>query len=172
MVEGLKILLLSIGAAVTYGILHDQITARVCVEYFTFGHPPIFETDSPTLLGLGWGIIATWWAGLFVGVVALFAARVGVWPKMSARNLFVPVVYLLLAMGLLAAIAGISGYVAAQAGAIVLVEPLASQIPRERHSLFLADGAAHLASYAAGFIGGLILSVWIFIRRRSMARMN
>jgi hypothetical protein len=43
-------------SAVTYGIVHDQITARVCVEYFTIGHPPVFDTNSPTLLGLGWAL--------------------------------------------------------------------------------------------------------------------
>jgi hypothetical protein len=51
----LAIVLISIVAAISYGILHDQITARVCVEYFTMGHAPIFGTDDPTLLGLGWG---------------------------------------------------------------------------------------------------------------------
>ena len=54
-----KIVGMSIIAAVLYGIAHDQITARICVEYFTIGHPPIFGTDDATLLGLGWGIFAT-----------------------------------------------------------------------------------------------------------------
>ena len=54
-------------AAVLYGIIHDQVTARVCVEYFTIGHPPIFGTDNPTLLRIGWGIVATWWVGLLFG---------------------------------------------------------------------------------------------------------
>jgi hypothetical protein len=51
--ESLKIILLCIEAAIVYGILHDQVTARVCVEYFTIGHPPIFHTDDPTLLAFG-----------------------------------------------------------------------------------------------------------------------
>jgi hypothetical protein len=59
-VESLKIIVLCIVAAMVYGILHDQVTARVCVEYFTIGHPPIFHTDDPTLLAFGWGVIATW----------------------------------------------------------------------------------------------------------------
>jgi len=37
--EFLKIWLLCIVAAVIYGILHDQATARVCVEYFSVAHP-------------------------------------------------------------------------------------------------------------------------------------
>lgn len=43
---------LSVLAAVVYGILHDQITARICVEYFTIGHARLIDSDSPTVLGL------------------------------------------------------------------------------------------------------------------------
>src|SRR3954471_15229661 len=81
------IILLCIVAAVMYGIVHDQITARVCVEYFTIGHPPIFNTDSPTLLGLGWGVVATWWGGVVLGIGLAIAARAGTsrppWPVAS-----------------------------------------------------------------------------------------
>jgi hypothetical protein len=66
-VRFVSIILLCIVAAVIYGVVHDQITARICVEYFTIGHPPVFGTDDPTLLGLGWGVIATWWVGLILG---------------------------------------------------------------------------------------------------------
>ena len=66
--ESLKIVLLCILSAILYGILQDQVTARVCVEYFTIGHPPVFNTESPTLLALGWGVIATWWVGLLLGI--------------------------------------------------------------------------------------------------------
>jgi hypothetical protein len=52
-VEFLKIVALCIVAAVVYGIVHDQVTARICLEYFTEFHPPVFLTSSPTLLGLG-----------------------------------------------------------------------------------------------------------------------
>ena len=55
----LAILALSILAAIVYGVLLDPVTARVCLEYFTIRHPPIFGTDSPTLLALGWGVVAT-----------------------------------------------------------------------------------------------------------------
>ena len=75
--EPLKILLLCVDAAVVYGILHDSVTARVCVEYFTVGHPPVFDTDSPTLLAFGWGFIATWWVGFILGILAIAACRLG-----------------------------------------------------------------------------------------------
>ncbi|MFI5379272.1 MAG: hypothetical protein ACHRHE_08245 [Tepidisphaerales bacterium] len=45
----LATILLCILAAVCYGIVHDQVTARICVEYFTIGHPPVFLTDCQRL---------------------------------------------------------------------------------------------------------------------------
>src|SRR5262245_58028888 len=89
------IVLLGVFAAVLYGILHDQVTARVCVEYFTIGHPPYFNTDSPTLLALGWGFLATWWVGLPLGILLAVAAREGKRPKRDVQTLFRPVLILL-----------------------------------------------------------------------------
>ena len=39
--EELKIIAMCVIAAVAYGIAHDSITTRVCLEYFTVFHPPI-----------------------------------------------------------------------------------------------------------------------------------
>jgi hypothetical protein len=47
--ESLKIILACIAAAAFYGIVHDQFTARICIEYVTVFHPPVFATQSPTL---------------------------------------------------------------------------------------------------------------------------
>jgi len=57
--QSIKIILTCVVAAILYGIVHDQITARICVEYFSVFHPAIFSTESPTLLALGWGMVAT-----------------------------------------------------------------------------------------------------------------
>jgi len=32
--QSIKIILTCVVAAILYGIVHDQITARICVEYF------------------------------------------------------------------------------------------------------------------------------------------
>src|SRR5881227_1099648 len=104
-----SIILLCVVAAVLYGIAHDQVTARVCVEYFTVGHPPIFGTDDPTVLGIGWGIIATWWVGLILGIPLAFLARVGSRPKLSVASLIRPIGNLLAIMALCALAAGIMG---------------------------------------------------------------
>jgi hypothetical protein len=161
-VESLKIILLSITAAVVYGIVHDQVTARICVEYFTIGHAPIFGTDDPTLLGVGWGILATWWVGLFLGVPLAVVARGGKRPPRSAASLVRPIAALMLVSALGAALAGLVGWQLASRGIVRLMGPLAENVPADRHVAFLIDGFAHTASYGCGFVGGLVVMglVW------------
>lgn len=177
--NGLLVVLLGIAAAVLYGIVHDQITARLCVEYFTIGHPRLIASESPTLLGLLWGVIATWWAGLLVGLGAAVASQAGRRPPFAPRRLLRPIGLLLAIMASLALTAGVVGYQLANHGWIQLVEPLASRVPRSQHTAFLTAGAAHLASYAGGFLGGIALCSWIWgvrileavaARRQSAAR--
>ncbi len=170
MIEWLKIITLCVGAAVVYGVLHDQITARVCVEYFTIGHPPVFNTDSPTLLALGWGVIATWWMGLGLSVPAIVAARIGGLPKLSARDLVRPIACLLGVMALAALVCGVSGYSLAKHGPLVLLPPLDNEIPRPKHAAFLADAFAHSASYAVGFFGGLAVCALMLRKRWQRAK--
>ena len=163
--ESAKIVLLCIFAAVVYGILHDQITARICIEYFTVFHPPMFATQSPTLQGLGWGIIATWWAGAIVGILLRTAARSGPRNKMTVQQLFPFVVRLMIAMAFCAVVSGAIGYLW---GTVPL--DVAEILPLGLQRRFLFDWWTHTASYASGFIGGLILCIVIWIKRHRGAR--
>jgi hypothetical protein len=164
-VEAVKIIWLCIASAVLYGILHDQVTARVCVEYFTIGHPPVFNTESPTLLALGWGVIATWWVGLMLGIPAALVSRLGSLPKFDAARLVRPIGGLLAVMACASVVAGITGYFVASVGGVWLLEPLRSEVPAEKHTRFLADLWAHLAAYTVGFLGGAILCAWVLFTR-------
>ena len=163
--QPVKIILLAIVAACLYGVVQDQVTARVCVEYFTIGHPPVFKTESPTLLAFGWGVIATWWVGAILGIALALAARTGRRPKLPARDLVKPVAILLACIAAFALVAGVAGYIAARSGAVWLMQPLASRIPADRHAAFIADLWAHLAAYGGGFIGGVVLCVLTGRRR-------
>ena len=162
---GLKIVGMTVGAAVLYGILHDQVTARICLEYFTIGHPRVMESESPTLLALYWGVAATWWVGLPAGVLLAISARVGREPRRGARDLLRPLGVVLVSMALLALGAGGTGYALARSGHLRLLPPLALQVPPERHPAFLADLWAHLASYAAAALGTLLLCLHTAWRR-------
>ena len=157
-------------AAIGYGIVHDQITVRICVEYFTIGHPRLIDSESPTVLGLFWGVVATWWAGLIMGVILAGAARWGRAPKWSVARLVKPTLKLLAVMAVCAFIAGLIGMVAARSGAVILIPPLADRIPTEKHVAFLTDAWAHSASYIVGGIGGIALAVHVWRSRRREMR--
>jgi hypothetical protein len=165
--EALKIIFGCILAAVVYGIIHDQITARICLEYFTVFHPPIFPTDSPTLLGIGWGIVATWWAGAVVGALLIIAARAGSNPPMAARRLVPWIIRLTVAMALCALIFGVIGYFWAPIPRTVSIE-----VPASMERRFLAVWWAHNASYDSGFLGGIILCVIVWLRRSKISQLE
>ena len=74
---GVSIILLSIVTAVAYGILHDLVTAHVCLEYFTVAHPPILPSQSPVVMAFLWGVLATWWVGLIMALAAFLGGLVG-----------------------------------------------------------------------------------------------
>jgi hypothetical protein len=163
--HAIAIIVLCVIASVGYGILHDQVTARVCVEYFTIGHPPIFGTDDPTL-AIGWGLLATWWVGAGLGVLLALAARVGSRPPRSVRSLLRPVIQLMLVTWACAFCAGVFGWFGASQGWFVLVGRLATEVPPEKHRAFLADLWAHSASYWVGFVGGIVVCVRVWRSRR------
>ena len=129
------------------------------MEYFTIGHPQLINTDSPTLLGLFWGVAATWWVGLLLGMPLAIAARSGRRPRRDARSLVRPLLKLATIMAILAFVAGIIGAILARSGVVFLTQLLASRVPTEKHVLFLADLWAHNSSYLVGFIGGLVVIV-------------
>jgi hypothetical protein len=169
MAQFTAIILLCIVAAVIYGIAHDQITARICVEYFTIGHPRVFSTNDPAFLGLVWGVIATWWVGLTLGVLLAVSSRVGSWPRFSAGQLAGPLAIMLAVLGILAFVSGLFGHVAAVRRWVWLPEPMASRVLADRHIAFLTDLWAHLASYIGGFLGGIVLCVYVLVRRARSA---
>jgi hypothetical protein len=166
MVEALKIFFVCIAAAILYGIIHDQITARVCIEYFTVFHPPVFVTESPTLLALGWGVIATWWMGVLLGLFLATAARAGSRPKLSAVALCPPIGKLLVVMSGCALLAGLIGFVLARQGLISPPERVSYNLVPTAHARFMADWSSHNASYAVGCFGGIILCVMQYRKRR------
>jgi hypothetical protein len=170
LVESLKIMGLGVVAAIAYGIAHDNVTARVCVEYFTIGHEPIFGTESPTLLALGWGVIATWWVGLGLGIFLAIVCQSGRKPKLTAADLLKPLGILLATMAVVSLLAGIVGYYSATQRWVWLVGRLADDVPEAKHNAFLADLWAHLAAYATSFLGGMVLAIWATIRRHRLAK--
>lgn len=164
----LAIIALCIAAAVFYGVVHDQITARICVEYFTIGHPRLIDSDSPMVLGFFWGVVATWWVGLPLGVCLALCARLGRRPKLTPTSLVRPLIVLLSTIAVLACLSGISGYAGAESGKVWLVSPMSDLIPATTHSRFIACLWTHIASYVGGIAGGIILCIWAWRTRGKM----
>ena len=162
--EALKIAAACVLAAVLYGVVHDQITARLCVEYFTVFHPPIFHSQSPTLLGIGWGIVATWWVGAFFAVPLILAARAGNHPPLRASQVLPSIGWLLAFMAAVALLSGITGYVLARQGIVATDWLSFTDSPAKRYR-FMADWWAHTASYAAAFVGGIVVCVITYRKR-------
>jgi hypothetical protein len=162
----LGIVLMCVAAAVGYGVLHDQVTARVCVEYFTVAHPRIVDSDDPTVVGLVWGVVATWWAGLLLGLPLAIAARVGSRPQRSVRSLVRPVLVLLAMMAVFATVSGVVGFVLARSGTVMLPDTLKEQIPAAKWPAMQACALAHQASYNVAFIGGGMLIAWVWVSRK------
>jgi len=161
--------LLCMAAAVVYAVLQDQVTARICVEYFTIAHTPLSDTQSPTLLALDIGIRASWWFGLLLGIPLALCSRLGDWPKLRARDHLGAILCLFAAAAIVAALTGLAGRWAATAGWVWLTEPMASRVPRERHVDFLTDLWAHNAAYGVGGIGAVVIWIRTLLVRRSAA---
>jgi hypothetical protein len=164
-----QIILFCTAAAIVYGIIHDQITARLCVEYFSVAHPTIIATDSPTLLGLIWGVVATWWVGAALGFLLAQASQSEGPPPTPFRTIARRVVILLLVMAVCATAAGVTGYVLSTHSTITLSREYLRTIPFLHRHGFIADSFAHLASYLIGFLGGALL-IFLTWRERGYPR--
>jgi hypothetical protein len=158
------ILNIALAAAILYGVLHDNVTARVCVEYFTIGHPRVIASESPTALALVWGVLATWWFGAFLGLALAIAARAGRRAKWGPRDVVKPVSVVLAATGVASFVGGCIGYRRA----------LAHDYPSWLGELtlspntefwFVVDLWAHRAAYLAGLVFTVALCAFVAFRR-------
>ena len=161
------IVLLSMLAACVYGVVHDQITVRLCPEYFTVAHPPLFHPNSVTLLAFYWGVAATVGIGAVLGFVVAQVSQSGdaaPWPLARVTKC---ILLLLAMMALSAAAAGTCGYLVSRFGLVAMPTRLALAIPSVRHDFFMADWFAHGASYFVGLSGSAVLCfhVWNTCRR-------
>jgi hypothetical protein len=171
-VEALKIAVFATLAAICYGILHDQVTAHACVEYFTIAHPPVFDTESPFLLAIGWGILATWWVGLPFGVLLAIAARVGSARKLGLTDLRCPILRIMAFSALAALLSGSFGALLVARGVLDVPGGWANFIPTEKHVAFSFDAWAHAATYASALFFGTFLVArvaWVRFRLSRIA---
>lgn len=162
-----------VAMSIVYGILHDLITTQICLEYFTVFHPDIFHTENPFLLALGWGVIATWWVGLFLGLLVAGAARIGDLRRLSWRELLRPLVVVMLCSYAAAIVAGAFAALTMPKISRVFspegskMEVLSHYSQAVQHRIMI-DFFAHNASYFASAAGAVLLCAWIISRRSKL----
>lgn len=173
-----KILGLTIGSSAAYGILHDQVTARICLEYFSKGFhetmvkgwrdtgligatkTTLLTTQSPTKMACIWGVIATLVVGVLSGTLLSIASRFGEKDKYKAKNLKKPMALVMAATGACSALALCFPVPPSW------IDPKNIQgVPSEKLTAFCRCASAHNVAYAVGAIGTISTALFILHQR-------
>ncbi|WP_020473290.1 hypothetical protein [Zavarzinella formosa] len=157
--------ILGAGMLAGYGILQDQISSRLCPEYFTVLHNPIPGLTDPTLIGIVWGFLAAAGGGVAMGYAAGLAATLGKNPPLATRDLVRPMLLLMAAVAVVTAITGVSAHRHAEMFNVRLDPRLDALIPVERHRAAFTVACYHFAAYASAILGSVVMCVWIGVRR-------
>jgi hypothetical protein len=156
-----------------YGVIHDQITYSISPEYFTkfkfiqfkLEGSPLPERMLATLVGIG----ATWWMGLFAGIIcggiSFIQNNHRNMLRTSLESLGIVLVVAVL-MGVIGWIYGLN-YVThigkAETGRVSAFHPGV-----EDYKSFIRVGIIHNFSYIGGVLGIGLGVVWQFVRRRQL----
>ena len=162
----IKTVLLSTLAAVIYGLIHDQITIRICPEYFTVWHPQVSDTTNLTMLALIWGVIATWWMGTFLGIVLGVFAVAGPLPLPTTRTIIWTLARILIWTAACAILAGLIAWVSHLTVPFFIMGPELSRLDEDFHRRFAIDLIVHNTSYDVGPIATIVFGILLLRDRR------
>lgn len=154
-------------AIVSYAMIQDQVSARMCPEYFTVLHPPIPGLTDPTLLGLAWGFLGGWWGGIVLGYAAGLCATLGPLPQLRPRELVRPLGVLVGGVAFVTGLCGVSVWHHADLFGLALESEFARVVPAERHRECFTVACYHLVAYASATAGGVVLCFWVRRERRA-----
>ena len=153
----LKTVLLCASAAAIFGVAHDQVTVRICTEYFTIAHPPLFPTRSPTIVALCWGVASTVWLGGAFGLVLHPVVNSSGAPPVVLSRLLRLLATLLSATAASALLTGLLAFHLSRSGVLPVPVALDSLLPASRHNNFMAVWFAHMTSYFIAIAGGALI---------------
>jgi hypothetical protein len=143
-------------AFIIYGMLQDQISARLSPEYFTIFHPRIEGVTEPFWLGIFWGFLGSWWGGMIFGVSLALTAQLGKKPKLNYDQLNSRIGFAILCVGLASLFTGLSvGFILTRVP-VTLPEPWSLQIPPQRHLGFLIVACVHATTYLSSVVIAII----------------
>ncbi len=162
-----RAMLIGIGLLSGYAAIQDQVSARLCPEYFTHFHNPIPGLTDPTLLGIVWGFLGAWWGGALFGYFVGIAGTIGKAPPLTLRQMVKPMLVTVLAVaGVTALVGGAVAIYADQLG--VEIDPWkAGPVPKERQRALLVVCCYHLAAYASAVVASVACCVWVARARRT-----
>lgn len=157
-------------AAGLYGSLHDQITYTISPEYFTkfkfeqFGFEPSwFGGHRQTVAVIGF--LATWWTGMFIGLVLGLVALIFPDHRKMASSLRWAILVVIAFSAGFAVLGGLYGrlYLASTGVDWWLPESLIDR------TAFITVGSIHNFSYLGGLFG-MIAGVYYIVRRNRQDR--
>jgi hypothetical protein len=165
-----RAMLLGIVVFSAYGILQDQVSARLCPEYFTAFHPPIPGLTDPTLMGITWGCLGSWWGGALVGYIAGTIATSGTkHPPLPVRSLVLPMLVTALAVAVVPTLAGVSVWRHVELFDVKFDTWVSHVVPPERQRNAFVVASYHLVAYGASVMSGVVMCVWVGFRRAGRA---
>lgn len=168
----LRMVMLCVGAMILYGWIQDQFSVRICAEYFTIGHPTIQGLTDPTFLGLTWGFLGSWWGGFLMGGSVAFTATVGNRPRLTWKDLCTPLIMVLLSIGTITLLTGISVWINGRTVEVTLGGSWARVIPTENQLPFLIVACAHFSTYVMAVVCTIVLCCWIGWKRHHLSRIR
>jgi hypothetical protein len=160
----LTIWALCIGVAGGYGLCHMLVALAVC------GICVVGE-DSAGLLPavvsvLKQGVFPASVLGAILGLpLAVLARQDEDSPKLTARDMQRPLVFLVILTGCIAVLFGSSGFLIARSGGLSLDPALLYRLPVAYHAFHTALVVAGMSALAAGASGSLLLYVWVWYKR-------
>ncbi len=156
----LQIIALCIGAMIIYGMIQDQFSVRMSRKYFTIAHQPIPGLNDPTLLGITWGFLGSWWGGLFAGVAVALTATLGKNPPLKVRQLVLPVGMMLFGMVVGTLLCGFAGYYNGLICEITFRGDFGKAIPIDEQLRFFTVACAHIGTYTSSVVATIAVCVW------------
>jgi hypothetical protein len=152
---------------VGYAILQDQVSARLCPEYFTIFHQPIPGLTDPTLLGIAWGFLGSWWGGALMGYSAGLTATVGEKPPLPFRTIFRGMLLIMGAVAIMAILVGVSTARHVQLLGVTIDEQAMLGVPidNQRNAFIVAN--YHMVAYATAIVGSVILCLGLARQRNA-----
>ena len=171
----LFVVICTIVIASCYGILHDQVTYSISHEYYTkfkfiqFGLTEEgIPVDTPRTAAIIVGIMATWWMGMFIGI--LFAGILLFFKtKTNIYGIYFRAVVLTFGITVLS---GIAGYIYAKTE--LVHTGVAWYLPAELvdRDSFICVGSIHNFSYIGGVLGCMAGTLYILIRKRTVDKVE